>query len=154
MVIAAVVVAGLVLFQFFGPGSSASIFSGLHNRAYEFQANPPDGLSLVQQSDHGSTFCPLECGGAWTTVVYSGPEMDQAHLCDLGRAKLTDLFGPSTTGRAQPGGCAWDGSGQTWPMPGIYRDHASASLKVEPAGLYDLPGDGFVLVVVLNSGRG
>lgn len=61
--------------------------------------------------------------------------------------------GRPTRGRAQPAGCVQDGSGESWPLPGVYRDNASASLKIEPAEKYHVSGGGSVLVVVLNSGR-
>lgn len=144
-------VVGLVLFVCFG--SSVSIFSGLHDRADRLEADPPAGLSLVDRFDRGSMFCPFECGGAWTALVYSAPGLDQTQLCLVGASKLTDLFGQPSRGRAQPAGCVQDGSGESWPLPGVYRDNASASLKIEPAEKYHVSGGGSVLVVVLDSGR-
>jgi hypothetical protein len=146
-------VAGAGLYVLLGPGSGISIFGGLHRRADRLQSDPPAGLTLVRRYDEGNTFCPFECGGAYTTMVYAGPGLDREQLCGVAEAKLTELFGQPTTGRAQPSGCVKGNAGETWPLPGVYQDHASASLRVEQADQHNVAGGGLVLVALLDSGR-
>jgi hypothetical protein len=145
------IVLGLGLGYLWSPGGGLRIFSGLDNRADRFENSPPPGLTLVRRDDHGTAFCPFECGGAFTTMVYAGSDLDEAQLCALGEATLTALFGEPTTTRS--GGCLSASGSPSWPLPGVYRNFADASLRVAPAQSVDLAGDGLVLVVTFDSGR-
>jgi len=131
------------------PGGGLRIFSGLHHRADQVEHAAPTGLTLVRRQDHGTAYCPLECGGAYTTLVYSGPGLDNAQLCAAGEAKLTELFGPADVVRPQPGGCG----PHSWRLAGVYKDLAHATLTTARGTDVGVAGSDLVLVVTLDSGR-
>jgi hypothetical protein len=131
------------------PGGGLRIFSELHDRAGRLDHDPPAGLALVRRQDHGTAWCPFECGPAFTTVTYRAPGVDAAQLCARGVGRLTELFGPPDVGRTQPGGCG----PQSWYLPGVNRSYARARLTIARASEVGEGGSDPVLVVTFDSGR-
>jgi hypothetical protein len=128
--------------------------AALHRRADRFERDPPPGLTLVRRYDSGMFICPLECGGAYTTLVYSADGLDPGQLCALAEVKLTELFGPPRYESGySPGQCRTSNGWEAWPLPGVYENDTSVTALVVPPPTGGASGRGPTLTVRFDSGR-